>query len=728
MRWISRAVACHAGRVLLAGLILASAASLPGAAWAAEPERAPSVKMAALRAMGEGARGDPQRAVAALQGQRQHTADGSPERLELLTVLGIVLGDQQRADATAAVQAELEAWAAQRHDPAATAAALTVAANLARQTDGLLDPAEAQIGQALRLSPAAAVSVERFRMQHLLAGIQSERGAFERALASAQETVRIARALATEPDADLLLARALDEVAYTLDRAGQPESALPLNDESLRAAERAGNDAERARLLNTRGLIMGSLHRGAEAIAAMRQALGLARQAGWAQQTALLLGNLSDFHLQAGEYEPARRAAHEALIAARAIGDKASESLALTNLGVAEISLQRLDAGRRHIEQALDIERRKGARREELAILVDAGAAFERAGDAAAALTMYHAQRDLQDSLQQRDHQRAVLDLQEAYEREQRERDLAALTQEGRVHDEALQVQALRQRAWAVGTGVGMLLLSVTGALLWQHRRDNRAMTSANAQLFEQGHRDPLTGLANRRLVQAAMQEHAAGFTGTAMLVDLDHFKHINDSAGHAAGDAVLVEVARRLRGLLRDDDVLTRWGGEEFLVLMPALTPAQAEPLASRLLAAIGAAPVDLGPAQPKVQVTASLGFATFAPAPAAAPGQAAAAPAFQPAAVPLSRVLSLVDAALYLAKAQGRNRAVGIVALHSAGADALDRIERDMAAAAQRGELMLASIAGPAVPGSTPASHRAAGQGSGGATDLRHQPVAAA
>jgi diguanylate cyclase (GGDEF)-like protein len=711
MRSISRALACLAGRIRLTGLALALAAGLPGAAWAAEPGRSLSAKMADLRAIGEWARGDPERGIAALQAQRQHTTDGSPERLELLTVLGFLLGDQQRDDATAVVQAELEAWAAQRHDPAAAAAALTVAAHLARQSDGL-DAAEAQINQALRLSPAPVVSVERFRMQHLLAGIQSERGAFELALASAQETVRIARALHTEADADLLLARALDELAYVLDRAGQSESALPLNDESLRVAERAGNDAERARLLNTRGLIMGSLHRRADAIAAMRQALGLARKAGWAKQTALLLGNLADFHLQAGEYEPARRAAQEALNAAREINDNVSESLALTNLGVAEISLQRLDAGRRHIEQALDIERRKGARREELAILSDAGAAFERAGDAASAIDTYHAQRDLEDSLQQRDHQRAVLDLQEAYDREQRERDLASLTQQGRVHDEALQVQALRQRAWAVGTGIGMLLLSVTGVLLWQHRRDNRAMTSANEQLFEQGHRDPLTGLANRRPVQAAMQEQTGGFAGTAMLVDLDHFKHINDSAGHAAGDAVLVEVARRLRRFVREGDVLTRWGGEEFLILMPALTKAQAGPLAARLLAAIGGVPIDLGSAQRAVQVTASLGFATFAP-----PGEAV---------LPLSRVVSLIDAALYQAKAQGRNRAVGIVALHGAGADALDRIERDMAAAAQRGELQLASIAGPApVHAVTPAADRGAGQVS--AAEPRHQqPVA--
>jgi diguanylate cyclase (GGDEF)-like protein len=681
------------------GLALALSAALlygllaPLPATAADIARPGAVTLVGLRALAEQAHGAPRQTIDKLQALREHTADGSPERLELLTVLGLVLGNEQRSEATAAVRAELDAWATRRRDPAAAAAALTVAANLERHA-GDLKRAEEQLARALASSPAPAVSVERFRIHHLLTEAQRERGAFDLSVASAQEAARIAHALEAEPDAALMQARALDNLAYVLNSAGQPERALALNDESLMAAEGAGSRTELARLLNTRSLILGSLNRHGDAIVAMRQALVAARDTGWEKQRVLLLGNLSDFHLKAAEYEPARRVASEALGAARAINDSVSESVALTNLGVAEIHLNRLGAGRQHIEQALAIERRKGARTEELAILVDASAAFERVGDASSAIALYHAQRELQDALQQRDHQRAVLDLQERYDREQRERELAAMTLQGRLQDQALQAQALRQRTWTVGTAAGALLLSLIALLLWQHRQGNRAMASANEQLEELGQRDPLTGLANRRLVQSAMQDSAAAFAGTLMLVDLDHFKRINDSAGHGAGDAVLVEVAQRLRAVLRGDDRLTRWGGEEFLIVMPALPLAQAEQLAERLLHAIGGTPIACRPAQ-ALNVTASLGFATFALPPVNPDTSAATPPALT-----LAEASRLVDAALYLAKHQGRNRAVGITALQAGSNDDLQRIERDLGAAAQHGDVLLTTVAGPVQP----------------------------
>jgi diguanylate cyclase (GGDEF)-like protein len=681
----SRAWLALALSALLAGMLA------PFSAAATEGTRSAAVTPAALRALGEQAHGAPDKTIQALQALREHTADGSPERLELLTVLGLVLGDEQRSEATQAVQAELDAWAMHRRHPAAAAAALTIAANLERQA-GDLARAEEQLVKALASSPAPALSVERFRIHYLLTGLQRERGAFDVSLASAQEAARIAHALEAEPDAALMQARALDNLAYVLNRAGQAERALALNDEALQVVERSGSRTEPSRLLNTRGLIMGSLKRRSEAIEAMQQALVVAREAGWEKQRVLLLGNLSDFYLKATDYEAARRAASEALGAARAINDSIGESVALTNLGVAEISLNRLGPGRQHIEQALAIERRKGARAEELAILVDASAAFERAGDAASAIAAYHAQRELQDALQQRDHQRAVLDLQERYDREQRERELAAMTLQGRLQDEALQAQALRQRTWTLGTAAGLLLLSAIALLLWKHRHGNRAMASANEQLQELGQRDPLTGLANRRLVQSAMQDSATVFAGTVMLVDLDHFKRINDSAGHGAGDAVLVEVAQRLRAVLRGDDRLARWGGEEFLIVTPALPLAQAEQLAERLLCAIGGTPI-AGAAAEALHVTASVGFATFA-LPLVNPAAAA------PLALPLAEASRLVDAALYLAKTQGRNRAIGITALQAASEEDVRRIERDLEGAAQRGDVLLTSLPGPTQP----------------------------
>ena len=175
----------------------------------------------------------------------------------------------------------------------------------------------------------------------------------------------------------------------------------------------------------------------------------------------------------------------------------------------------------------------------------------------------------------------------------------------------------------------------------------------SNEQLRIQAEIDPLTGLSNRHHLQAVMaQRPAGGLEGTLYLLDVDHFKQINDQCGHAGGDTVLVEIARRLRDTLRDDDLIVRWGGEEFLVLVRPLPQAEAEALAQRLLCALADAPV-VHDGQP-VPVSASIGFGLF-PMRTSTP-QADCACNWE-------RAISLVDTAMYMAKAHGRNGACSIL-----------------------------------------------------------------
>jgi diguanylate cyclase (GGDEF)-like protein len=225
---------------------------------------------------------------------------------------------------------------------------------------------------------------------------------------------------------------------------------------------------------------------------------------------------------------------------------------------------------------------------------------------------------------------------------------------ENGLKEATLERRDLQQRLWAAGVTAGVLLLAVVGVLLRRMRHSNSQLRSSNEQLLVASARDPLTGLANRRHLLAAMERTAkagGGFQGAMLLIDIDHFKRINDLHGHAAGDTVLVEVARRLRAALRDQDLTVRWGGEEFLIVVDGLPQGEVEALAERLLLAIGGEPVSLG-AQ-RITVTASIGFAVFP---------------IEPARLPLSweRAIDLVDTAMYLAKAHGRNRAYGVRALH--------------------------------------------------------------
>ena len=156
--------------------------------------------------------------------------------------------------------------------------------------------------------------------------------------------------------------------------------------------------------------------------------------------------------------------------------------------------------------------------------------------------------------------------------------------------------------------------------------------------------RDALTGLANRRRLRAAGDEEVRrarrfGHPIAALMLDLDHFKQVNDRHGHGAGDDVLREVARRIQATVREIDVPSRYGGEEFAVLLPETGLETAREAAERIRLAVMDAPIDTrkGP----LSVTLSAGVAALA----AGNGD-------------LTALLEAADKALYQAKAAGRNR----------------------------------------------------------------------
>ena len=157
---------------------------------------------------------------------------------------------------------------------------------------------------------------------------------------------------------------------------------------------------------------------------------------------------------------------------------------------------------------------------------------------------------------------------------------------------------------------------------------------------------DPLTGLFNRRYALRRMGEMslAAVDSGTGpavLIVDIDRFKQVNDRFGHAAGDAVLVEVAARLSAGLSECDLIARIGGEEFLIALPNRTLAQAQDRAQALCAAIHGTPITL-PDGAQVALTISIGLSLA-----------------RPGTLP-DEAIDLADRALLAAKLQGRNRVI--------------------------------------------------------------------
>lgn len=161
---------------------------------------------------------------------------------------------------------------------------------------------------------------------------------------------------------------------------------------------------------------------------------------------------------------------------------------------------------------------------------------------------------------------------------------------------------------------------------------------------------DPLTGLYNRRYAMARLTDverdaQGSGRAFAVVLADLDHFKAINDTYGHAAGDAVLKEVARRLKDNLRGADLVARYGGEEFLMVLPETDLDRAEPLARRLCALIGQTPFALPGRKAPIPVTMSIGVAV-------------GGSDKNRARETLEALIERADTALYGAKAHGRNQ----------------------------------------------------------------------
>ncbi|MEX0869041.1 MAG: GGDEF domain-containing protein [Nitriliruptoraceae bacterium] len=204
-------------------------------------------------------------------------------------------------------------------------------------------------------------------------------------------------------------------------------------------------------------------------------------------------------------------------------------------------------------------------------------------------------------------------------------------------------------------------VFAVLIGLLWvlASRLERMVAERERAEAFaRQAFTDPLTGAANRRRLEGRLDElfdaaRAGGPLFSVVLADLDHFKHINDTAGHDAGDRALAAVVERLRAGVRDSDLVGRWGGEEFVLIAADTTYEDALEVAERCRREIRATPIAA------LHVTASFGVSAYHDSD------------------DMRSLMRRADLALYTAKNEGRDRVVGLPALvDPSDVDAVDRI----------------------------------------------------
>ncbi|MFK3740019.1 tetratricopeptide repeat-containing diguanylate cyclase [Massilia sp. TN1-12] len=429
----------------------------------------------------------------------------------------------------------------------------------------------------------------------------------------------------------------------------------------------------------------GTLQRGTRVLL---EALALEREIGADELIANTLVNLSDAYLQQCKYPEALSYAQQALGQALRLHNDGLTATARINVGHGYLGMGRLAEGKKTIEEGIAWYDRAANKPDLQSVLVEYGDALERVGDLAGALAAYHRERKLSDELFEARRQKAVTELQEKYEADKRQRQIQLLRQENQVKSTELDNPRLQQRIWWLLALVFALASVIVGILYRKVRNANAQLEEKNQELKQQSARDPLTALYNRRHFQEFMRSHdgverrhAGGddMVGAMILLDVDHFKHINDTYGHGAGDAVLREIADALRDILRETDMIVRWGGEEFLAFLPAVPRGKLDEVARRLLSGIPARTIDWQGITLSVNV--SIGFAPFPLAPGGA-------------AISWERAVNIVDMALYLAKGHGRNRAYGVRGLVPLDEAAMDVVEQDIEQAWRDGLVELSIV----------------------------------
>jgi len=512
-------------------------------------------------------------------------------------------------------------------------------------------------------------------------------------LAGAESTARRALALARAGNDKHLGALSLGLLAYTLQVQDQGDAARV----QLRAAEAEaqGDPIAGARVRNYEAAVERRAGDIAAARSALEGALLLADRADAPHLAAMLRSNLVDAYMHQGQLKEALAAGQRALPVLQRFGDRYYERNLHHNLAVAHIKLRQFDVARQQLAKVSEFGVDPAELVPRARELRELGETWAEAGQYKEALAAFHAERELNTRTNERNRAAALEELGRKYDSTAKRRDLDLLARDGQLKDQQLENQQLAQK---VGIAVGALLLlslALIAVTLWRMRRAQARLTANQSLLRAQSERDPLTDLSNRRHFLAVMDQRAKdadrgsddeGFRGALMMIDIDHFKNVNDWHGHAAGDAVIVEVARRIRAAVRDTDLVVRWGGEEFLVFSPELPGADLALMADRILRSIGGTPVET-PEGP-LRVTASIGFASF---PLGGSGGAALRLHWEQA-------VNWADMVLYKAKAEGRNRGVGISAVDAPDADTLAAILQDFDAACLNSQVRLKLLLGPA------------------------------
>jgi diguanylate cyclase (GGDEF)-like protein len=665
----------------LASFLLVTATALGPAAHAGTPAVDPRAEVAAIWEL---AQTSPLAALDRVQAARRGLGTDAPyeARQALLRTEVWLREDLGQEDTAYTLERESLQLAQARGDTAG--ASLAKLAQVRELLDAhRLDDAQALLDRIVAQAPNDTPLQFKVSVERAQGDIFNLRARFDEALAAYLRGLRL---LQGRPGDSGRRAVMYARIAQVYVNADNPAKAIDSADLGL--AERKISLRPLASLQFTRAIALVRLGRDREGIAAFESALATSVRAGLQGMEAATRGNIADYYLQHHDYVRAEAESRKALVVSEKGSAQNLIQMARANLGFSLMGQGRIDEGRPWVDGVIAHLRKEKLTGDLEAMLDEKGRMLERAGQYQQALATVREQQSLQQQSARAARDRAIATLQEEFDARRRTQQIVLLQRENRLKDAELNNRRTVQLATTFAAVLTVLAGAVVTVLYRRTARSNARLKELNVQLEFGSTHDALTGLHNRRSLTNRMsvrkddrRHPVADAVDCFVLLDIDHFKSINDRWGHGAGDAVLVEVARRLAAAVRDTDMVVRWGGEEFMIHAPAMDPASVAGMAERILEAVGGKPVDVGTC--KIPVTLTAGIVAVS----------GAGTAFDwPCAV------RLADWALYQGKAQGRNQARIVTRFYAPADTVMAALDRDGADVASW--LALACVHGPRQP----------------------------
>lgn len=659
-------------------------------AFAADAEPTPvQAEVMLLQDMAETKQDEALKQLVDLYSKLPSDASLADRRETMAALIAMYISTGQHEEATK-INSELEALAARFHDDHATALNLNFRASLL-QDAGKLEEAAGVIEQALLISKRVDDKKLTARVHGMASIIYGALGNFQSAL---QHQLIVMDAMEDgDRHAELRRVGAMNNISTLYLSLKDPQMALDYNDKATQLAETLDAQGMLATLAINRGYAYSDQGKLDDAAKTYLQALAIARKIPDRRKEGIVLNNLADVSLTQNHYAACVQFALQTIPLAQNLGDSSLEATALVNLGLCHMGLGTVQQGANEVNHGLDFFRKSNAKPDIETILGQLSSAYEKAGMYKEALKAMQEQRSLTAELFHADRDRALAEMKGKFDASQREKQIEVLQEKNQVQSVELKNKSL-QRVIAILATLVAIAVAVTIALLYRKvRESNRELHETNLKLEQQSTRDPLTGLLNRRAFQDMMKfgnqmserrvSDPVHPPHALVLLDIDHFKLINDTHGHAAGDMVLIEVSKRLQQIMREKDMLMRWGGEEFLIFLNHIPIEHLTPVIDRVLKTVADASVTQD--DKTISVTTSIGYISL--------------PIAGTAELELNweKALHLADTSLYMAKTRGRNQAIGITNIKVSQAELPKLLQGDLEDAITQGLVQIEQISGP-------------------------------